>query len=183
MDKTTATVLMVPYYEQQGEGADRYDNDCLAACFRMCWGFWRLKNDWTDDLHVTVNDISRIIYKEGKKTLGFISDIKKLRNTRFYIPMRPVSKLPDGLTLENIRQDILAGYPVIALVRYLHLTQNPELDFGHYIVIFGVDGDEFYIHDPLGNIFAGDEDHLHLALTDGGKWFGNSYQGLRFNYD
>lgn len=53
-------------------------------------------------------------------------------------------------TIEDIRAELRAGRPVIALVKYRLLPGHEDSRFraDHYIVIHGMDGDEFLYHDP-----------------------------------
>ena len=66
---------------------------------------------------------------------------------------------PDGLyegpeftrwTIEGVRAELRAGRPVIALVKYRLLPGHEDSRFraDHYIVIHGMDGDDFLYHDP-----------------------------------
>jgi len=53
-------------------------------------------------------------------------------------------------TIEDIRAELRAGRPVIPLVKYRLLPGHEDSRFraDHYIVIHGMDGDEFLYHDP-----------------------------------
>jgi Peptidase_C39 like family len=67
---------------------------------------------------------------------------------------------PDGLygkegfarwTVDDIRTEVLAGRPVIPLVKFRLLPGHEDSPFraDHYVVIYGVDGDSFLYHDPI----------------------------------
>ena len=54
-------------------------------------------------------------------------------------------------TVEDIRDEVLAGRPVIPLVKFRLLPGHEDSTFraDHYVVIYGVDGDSFLYHDPI----------------------------------
>jgi len=54
-------------------------------------------------------------------------------------------------TVEDIRDEVLAGRPVIPLVKFRLLPGHEDSPFraDHYVVIYGVDGDSFLYHDPI----------------------------------
>ena len=67
---------------------------------------------------------------------------------------------PDGLygkdgfarwTVDDVRGEVLAGHPVIPLVKFRLLPGHEDSTFraDHYVVIYGVDGDSFLYHDPI----------------------------------
>lgn len=140
-------ILEVPYYSQLGKGAEYYVNDCLAACFRMVWGYYRLKLGKSNPDDVTVNEFSRIIL-DSTYDLGSILDVYKLPYPRA-IPYKPVSK-ERGITIDRIKESIKQDWPVIALgVRgYIPNRPLPQSTGGHFVVVTGYDHDSIYIHDP-----------------------------------
>jgi hypothetical protein len=54
-------------------------------------------------------------------------------------------------TVEDIRAEVLAGRPVVPLVKFRLLPGHEDSPFraDHYVVIHGVDGDQFLYHDPI----------------------------------
>ncbi len=54
-------------------------------------------------------------------------------------------------TVEDIRAEVLAGRPVVPLVKFRLLPGHEDSLFraDHYVVIHGVDGDSFLYHDPI----------------------------------
>ncbi|MBM2812499.1 MAG: hypothetical protein HW416_3258, partial [Chloroflexi bacterium] len=61
-------------------------------------------------------------------------------------------------TVDDVRRELMAGRPVIPLVKYRLLPGHEEstVRFDHYVVIHGVDGDRFLYHDPsYGNELEG----------------------------
>jgi len=54
-------------------------------------------------------------------------------------------------TVEDIRAEVLAGRPVVPLVKFRLLPGHEDrlVRADHYIVIHGVDGDQFLYHDPI----------------------------------
>lgn len=179
-------ILDVPYYSQLGNNADYYVNDCLAACFRMVWGYYRLKLGKNNPDNVTVNEFSKIIL-DSTYDMGSILDVYKLPYPRA-IPYKPVSK-EWGVTIPRIQESIKQGWPVIALgVRgYIPNRPLPQSTGGHFVVVTGYDHDSIYIHEPYSSDdtsknFKVNQLDFERFLTNG-KWqdkvyFSNSYQGL-----
>jgi len=73
---------------------------------------------------------------------------------------RGLYQRPDGLygkegfarwTVDDVRAEVLAGRPVIPLVKFRLLPGHEDSPFraDHYVVIHGVDGDSFLYHDPI----------------------------------
>ena len=54
-------------------------------------------------------------------------------------------------TVEDVRAEVLAGRPVIPLVKFRLLPGHEDSPFraDHYVVIHGVEGDWFLYHDPI----------------------------------
>jgi len=64
------------------------------------------------------------------------------------------SSAKDGFarwTVDDIRDEVLAGRPVIPLVKFRLLPGHEDSPFraDHYVVVYGVDGDSFLYHDPI----------------------------------
>jgi hypothetical protein len=53
-------------------------------------------------------------------------------------------------SIEDVRDELAAGRPVVPLVKYRMLPghEGSTIRFDHYIVIYGMDGDRFLYHDP-----------------------------------
>lgn len=177
-------ILDVSYFSQLSKGAEYYTNDCLAAVFRMVWGYTRIQAGKQDLESVTVNDFSRDIY-QSTMSLGGILDVYKLKSPR-RIPYQPISKV---LFITRIQQEIDNGWPVITLGLYNHIrpTQKP---IGHFVAVVGYDEDKIIYHDPYYPIDC--EDGLSCGafrsvnqldfnkfLNPGpNPYFSNMYQGL-----
>lgn len=184
-------ILDVPYYSQLDKGSEYFVNDCLAACMRSVWGYYRLSLGKVNPDDVTVNEFSRIIL-DSTYDLGSILDVYKLPYPRA-IPYKPVSK-DNGITIDRIQESIKQGWPVIALgVRgYIPNRPLPQSTGGHFVVVTGYDHDSIYIHDSYAmgdtgkNLKVNQLDFIKFITT--GKWtdnrgrtktyFSNPYQGL-----
>jgi len=178
-------LLKVPYYSQLGKGAEYYINDCLAACFRMVWGYYRLSLGLDNPADVTVNDFSKDIYN-STHSLGSVLDVYKLKSPRT-IPYVPVSK-DNGITVSKITRSIDNDWPVIALILYNKIRDIKPI--GHFVVVTGYDDDNLFIHDPYyvydcnDNLNCGENRKVgqlefNTALNPGeNKYFSNPYQGL-----
>lgn len=180
-------LLEVPYYSQLGDDADYYVNDCLAAAFRMIWGWYRLHIGKDNPDNVTVNDFARDIY-QSSADLGSVLDVYQLPFPRA-IPYMPVSK-SNGITIHRIEQELQNNHPVIALIEYSKIRAVKPM--GHFVVITGYDHKYFTINDPYyvwedkGPIDVNEgwgleihKDLFDTALNpDETKAFSNPYQGL-----
>jgi hypothetical protein len=53
-------------------------------------------------------------------------------------------------TIDEVRDELEAGRPVVPLVKYRLLPghEASTIRFDHYVVLYGVDGDRFLYHDP-----------------------------------
>ena len=180
-------ILDVPYYSQLTKGAEYYINDCLAACFRMVWGYYRVKNELSNPDDVTVNMFSRDIYN-STHDLGSILDVYKLKSPRT-IPYKPVSKELESITIPNIEKQLDNEWPVICLILYDKIRDIKPI--GHFVVAVGYDADSIFIHDPyyectdkITDIACGSfrkvaKSDFDKALNPGvNKYFSNPYQGL-----
>ena len=179
--------LEIPYYSQLDKGAEYYINDCLAACMRMVWGYYRLSLGKENPVNVTVNEFSKIIY-ESTADLGSILDVYKLPYPRA-IPYVPVSK-ENGITIDRIKSEIENNHPVIALILYDKIRQIKSI--GHFVVVVGYDENNLIIHDPYYKCSGNTSRELTCgayrkviqidfdkAVNPGvNKYFSNSYQGL-----
>jgi len=78
----------------------------------------------------------------------------------FGLEPRGLYQRPDGTyakdgfarwTVDDVRSEVLAGRPVIPLVKFRLLPGHEDSPFraDHYVVIHGVDGDQFLYHDPI----------------------------------
>lgn len=195
-------ILDVPYYSQLGSGAEYYMNDCLAACFRMVWGYYRLSLGKLNPDTVTVYEFSRLIL-DSTYDLGGILDVYKLPYPRA-IPYKPVSK-GNGITIDRIKKSIDNDWPVIALGTrgYIPNRPLPASTGGHFVVVTGYDECSMFIHDPYDHeeikthkhagiytdVYNNSGYNLRVDINEfddfithgswqGKKYFANIYQGL-----
>jgi uncharacterized protein YgiM (DUF1202 family) len=136
-------ILADPEISQWTDTADAFRTDCLPASIGMVLAFYhRLGN-------LTVNDLSAETTLAQSDT-GLPSAAGVKLAARHGLTM----KLNYGTTLAQIRAEIDALRPVIALVAYRFITgrldtndNNPATD-GHFFVILGYDDTHVVVNDP-----------------------------------
>lgn len=190
-------LLDVPYYYQlkvNSKGKIFINNYCGQASVRMLFGAYLLRSG-QEDWRQGVEYCARLLGIPPSKVTGpwDLHRLAGMLGRGFALEIK--SKIPTGLTLENIRYQIEeVQRPVIALIMYsaiepymqhtLRPFHTPFTDFAHYIPVIGTDGDDFIIHDPYRTNDSGKElvipaERLEAGLNkkDNG-YFANMYQGL-----
>lgn len=142
--------LQVTYNSQNIAGARKYRNDCGAACV------WML-------LHTLANKLG---LAEPTFSIDDLADQTSLAKADVGLDTWELAKLAaqHGLTLALhtgdvtvpfVAQQIMAGFPVVCLIRYADLPEREDPDpFGHFVVVTGVEVDaggsmtHVYLHDP-----------------------------------
>lgn len=160
----TAVFLPYKHVSQKGKGAAKNVNDCGAACVVSVAresGYPDLQVDDVAERYQQPNEAMQIWrVMNALKGYGIGSAYK-----------RPLHAVEIADYIEN-------GRFVIALVDYQRLPHKfINYNVAHYILMYGVDGDALYYHDPLGD---GREltitlDQMDRALVSSG---GLPYQGI-----
>lgn len=136
-------ILNLPLISQWGISASKYRTDCGVACVAMLLEFYHKRGDWTVDqlaAQTALTARDKGLTCDQLVTLAFLHDLN--------LYTHPYT------TLEQIRREIDAGRPVIALIAYrfilgrLDQRDNNPLNDGHFIVIVGYDDTHFIADDP-----------------------------------
>ena len=131
--------LTIPYLSQFGLGASYAPGDCGAACAAMIAN-WR-------GHACTVDEVGKAINKPSGYLFMTISEVVAAAG-KFGV----VLVYQPSMLLEDFKQHINAGLPVVALVNYQSipatLRREANYDAGHYILVVGYDDTSIIYHDP-----------------------------------
>lgn len=104
-----------------------------------------------------IQDLAKVVSERGFTTWGL-----------------GTGKNPGKWTLDAVRREIRLGHPVVPQVYYSYLPNhvNNPVDTDHYIVIFGVIGDDFIFHDSADRYESGVA--RRMTAEELGKAWGSS---------
>lgn len=135
-------LLVVNWIGQWGANANRFRADCGPACVAMLLEFYAKRHGWTVDQLANQTRLA-----DGAS--GLMPSQLVALCTLHGLPTKVAT-----VTEDDIRAEITAGRPVIALVAYRFITgrldqgdKNPGSD-GHFIVLVGFDETHFVANDP-----------------------------------
>jgi hypothetical protein len=95
------------------------------------------ETEWDDDAGSFIWALAGVAQQHGLKTFGLYElDWSTLRRW----------------SIDDVRQEVRRGHPVILQVRYRALPRRANADYegDHYIVVTGLLGDSFLYNDPIG---------------------------------
>lgn len=136
-------LLAMPLKPQWGPGANRYINDCGPACVAMVLDFYGKLGALTVDTLAAETGLR--LSDSGLLPGG-------LRDLAYAHGLRMLARA--GVSPTDLRTEIDAGRPVIALVAYrfilgrLDQGDNIPGNDGHYVVIVGYDEEHYVLDDP-----------------------------------
>ncbi|HYY89680.1 MAG TPA: C39 family peptidase [Chloroflexota bacterium] len=98
---------------------------------------------WDDDAGSYIWALARVAEANGVKTFGLFADAAETRLHRW--------------SLDDVRQSVRAGRPVVVQVVYRGLPKRQDSPYrgDHYIVVTGLVGDDFLYNDPIGGPVEG----------------------------
>lgn len=150
--------LSVPYRSQWDEDANTHSADCGPTCVAMILNF--------KQVNITPNKVYNFIPpKTSGQFTTFTDLIKATRDNNVRIDYR----LYDSQTaaLNNLRSNLDAGNPLIALISYRQwrAATGNKFDGGHFVVVTGYDDANIYCHDPLFGLWQLRSQGAHLSMS------------------
>lgn len=157
--------LPVPYRSQWDlNDADDHNADCGPTCLAMILNF--------RGVSITPNAVYNHIPEPDKYANG-ITDynqlIKAAEDLGIKLKYRRYNEVGKEAALGNLRANLDAGNPAVALVRYRPWMATMGSDFsgGHFVVVTGYDDGHVFIHDPLFGLHEKQADKgAHYAMTN-----------------
>jgi hypothetical protein len=131
-------ILNVPYKSQNDPDAQVQNNDCGPACIAMIL--------LSQGQSVATADVYAASGAEGDRALTFAEVTAAAAH--YSLPLRAQV----NMSLQDVRNSIDQGTPLIALVKYQYLPdrQGQSTTGGHFVIVVGYDDDagEIVINDP-----------------------------------
>ena len=171
-----ARPLDVPYRSQM-DGSPDEDGNCGPAVMAMVLGAYG-QSVSNAQMRALVNDLQGTWSVEGAGTfienLGTIGQRHGLRAWGLVPePLTALTKPPGKNTLrrwslDGLRRQLDAGFPVVPQVRYRDLPGHESSDYwgDHYIVVTGYEGGEFIYNDPVDKYEPGYARRIAAAQLD-----------------
>lgn len=141
--------LDVPFRTQK-DGGPWQTSNCGPAALGMVLDGFGITGQATDDLRFRSHTYQGTVGMRTGTALQHIAHVAE----DFGVPTTGLYDAPDVFhhwTLDDIRGQLRRGRPVMPLVR-LYLLPGYEgvgTRWGHYIVLTGISGDDFFYNDPL----------------------------------
>ena len=168
--------LAVPYRSQM-DGSPDEDGNCGPAAMAMVLGAYG-KPVSVADMRAMVNDLQGTWGVEGAGT--FIENLAVMGQRH---GLRAWGLVPEPLTalakppgknklrrwsLDGLRRQLDAGFPVVPQVRYRDLPGHFDSDYwgDHYVVVTGYEGADFIYNDPVDKYEPGYARRIAAAQLD-----------------
>lgn len=152
--------LTVPYRSQWAADADDHSADCGPTCVAMILNFF--------DVDITPDGVYDYIPHKEKHEFTNFSELINAGAAKNVSLTR--QKYDDqSAALSNLRANIDAGNPIIALISYKHWKEatGNHFDGGHFVVVTGYDDEHIYFHDPLFGLWVKPgEKGAHLGFSN-----------------
>lgn len=154
--------LSVPYRSQKdAQDANDHDADCGPTCLAMILNF--------RGVAITPDDVyDHIDAEKGRKDFTLFWELEEAaRRNNVEMTRRSYQDYGRDIAFRNLRANLDAGNPGIALVTYLPWDSvlGNSYTRGHFVVVTGYDDDHIYIHDPLFDPNRSDKG-THLRMTN-----------------
>ncbi len=153
--------LAVPFRTQK-DGSVYQGSNCGPASLGMVLDAFGVRGATNDDLRAAAHLYQGTLGRRGGTALQHLATVAADHG------LSPVG-LYDGedfasWTVDDVRTELRAGRPVIALVKYRLLPgyEGSTVRYDHYIVLHGISGDGFLYHDPAQG----------SAADGAGRWIG-----------
>lgn len=155
-------ILPVPFVSQLDGQSDDNHNDCGPACCKMIGlAFFAITVGVSVDSIMAwmVGDVDKDGKADYDRPTWVSTNIKYLAS----IGINAISQT--YVTLQEIKNNLDNGHPMIALVYYQDLP-NVSGYFPHYIVVLGYGDGKIIIHDPYSKIVNGKYVGESWAITE-----------------
>jgi hypothetical protein len=151
--------LDIPYRSQWAADADRHRADCGPTCAAMIMNY--------NQIEMTPNRIYDFLPPKEPGAFTFWHElVGVLQNHQ--IPAQRHTYVSRFQAMDNLRANIDAGNPMIALVKYAPwqaATRN-QFEWGHFVVVTGYDASNIYMHDPLFGLWVKPAERgAHYAMS------------------
>lgn len=132
-------IIDVPLIGQWGLYANAYRNDCGVACTAMCLEYYGIRGNLTVDALATETALS---VNDGGLTCQQLVTLCARHGLQASVHWNTV--------LDDLRAEIDALRPVVALVNYGYISERLDQQFKgwHFFVIVGYDTNHFVVNDP-----------------------------------
>jgi len=150
--------LDIPYRSQQDADANENLADCGPTCVAMVLNYYGIA--------MTPNNVYRHMSAVPEGQFPKVYQLKEAL-AKFNLPNQRDQYLSKWNALENLRQKIDAGHPMIALVKYQPWRQSTGnlFDWGHFVVVTGYDDTNIYFHDPIYGAWRPRSLGAHYAMS------------------
>ncbi|MFA5036407.1 MAG: cysteine peptidase family C39 domain-containing protein [Candidatus Izemoplasmatales bacterium] len=150
--------LNVSFISQLGSGADKFHNDCGAACVSMLVSAYTQQNVSVDE-----------IYSRIQPNADTYLSVTQLKNALAWYDINVISSY--DLSKEFLWSKTIEKKPFIALISYkpihdANLDDDTTFTGMHFVVVVGLDADGVLIHDPLVHNEVGGFRHLPFNVYD-----------------
>ncbi len=139
--------LTVPFRTQK-DGSQFQGSNCGPAALGMVLDAFGIRGATNDDLRYAVHEYQGTLGRRGGTALQHIASAGADHG------LTPIGlyagKEFASWNVDDVRVELRAGRPVIALVKYRLLPgyEGSTIRFDHYIVLHGISGEGFLYHDP-----------------------------------
>ncbi len=139
--------LAVPFRTQK-DGSQFQGSNCGPASLGMVLDAFGIRGATNDDLRAASHLYQGTLGRRGGTALEHIAKVGADHG------LAPIGLYAGedfaSWTIEDVRAELRAGRPVIALVKYRLLPgyEGSTVRYDHYIVLHGIKGDGFVYHDP-----------------------------------
>ena len=150
--------LPVPYRSQWDDDANQNEADCGPTCLAMILNHFQVA--------ITPNKVYDFLPpKQPKDFTNFSELMNASKENGVTLNYRGFGD--KNSALKNLRANVDAGNPFIALIKYKPwrpITGN-EFDWGHFVVVTGYEGDTIHLHDPLFGLWQLRSKGAHFAMS------------------
>lgn len=151
--------LSVPYRSQWDEDATTHDADCGPTCLAMILNFF--------DVSITPDAVYGFLSHKDKGDFTSIQELISIFSHHGVTAKR--RQFSDQTTaLNQLRANIDAGHPMIALVKYQPWIEATGIDYkwGHFVVVTGYDDTHITMHDPLFGLWVLRSKGAHFTMPN-----------------